>query len=121
MVFFFYVQHDSSSHQRCSMKKVFLGISQNSQENTCVRVCCNFIKNGTLAQVPYYKFCEISKSTFRVRIIFNVKNVCTYSSNIKLKRYKISFSLLANYSIKTSPHVCVETFVWLSSCSVYFL
>ena len=27
-----------SSHRRCSVKKVFLKISQNSQENTCVRV-----------------------------------------------------------------------------------
>ena len=27
-----------SSHQRCSVKKVFLEISQNSQENTCARV-----------------------------------------------------------------------------------
>ena len=34
-----------SSHQRCSMKKVFLEISQNSRENTC-------------------EFCEISKNTF---------------------------------------------------------
>ena len=25
--------------QRCSVKKVFLEISQNSQENTCARVC----------------------------------------------------------------------------------
>ena len=39
--------------QRCSVKKVFLEISQNSQENTCARVsffnkvaglACNFIK-----------------------------------------------------------------------------
>ena len=34
--------HDSqkarSSHRRCSVEKVFLGISQRSQENTCVRV-----------------------------------------------------------------------------------
>ena len=29
---------DRSSHQRCSVKKVFLEISQNSQENTCARV-----------------------------------------------------------------------------------
>ena len=29
---------DRSSHQRCSIKKVFLEISQNSQENTCSRV-----------------------------------------------------------------------------------
>ena len=27
-----------SSHGRCSMKKIFLKISQNSQENTCARV-----------------------------------------------------------------------------------
>ena len=27
-----------SSHQRCSMKKVFLEISQNARENTCARV-----------------------------------------------------------------------------------
>ena len=27
-----------SSHQRCSIKKVFLKILQNSQENTCARV-----------------------------------------------------------------------------------
>ena len=27
-----------SSHQRCSVKRVFLEISQNSQENTCARV-----------------------------------------------------------------------------------
>ena len=27
-----------SSHQRCSIKKVFLEISQSSQENTCARV-----------------------------------------------------------------------------------
>ena len=28
----------SSSHQRCSVKKVFLEIPQNSQENTCARI-----------------------------------------------------------------------------------
>ena len=38
--------------QRCSVKKVFLEISQNSQEN---------IKKKSLAQVF---FCEMSKNTF---------------------------------------------------------
>ena len=43
--------------QRCSIKKVFLEISQNAQENTCARVsfliklACNFIKNEASAQV----------------------------------------------------------------------
>ena len=54
-------------------KKVFLEISQNSQENTCARVSfliklqaetCNFIKKETLAQVFSCEFCEISKNTF---------------------------------------------------------
>ena len=59
------------SHQRCSIKKVFLEISQNSQENACARVCfliklqvCNFIKRETLAQVFACEFYEFSKNTF---------------------------------------------------------
>ena len=56
-----------------SVKKVFLEISQNSQENTCVRVsflttlqasACNLIKNETLAQVLSCEFFEICKKTF---------------------------------------------------------
>ena len=56
--------------QTCSVKKVFLEISQNSQENTCARVsffiklqgsACQFIKKETLTQVFSCKFCEISK------------------------------------------------------------
>ena len=59
--------------RRCFVKKVFLEISQNSQENTCVRVsfliklqteACNFIKKETLTQVISCKFWEISKNTF---------------------------------------------------------
>ena len=37
--------------QRCSVKKVFLEISQNSQKNICARV-------------SFFQLCEISKSTF---------------------------------------------------------
>ena len=43
-----------SSHRRCSVKKLFLEISQNSQENTCAQV----------AQVFSCEFCEISKNKF---------------------------------------------------------
>ena len=52
-----------SSHQMCSIKKMFLEISQNSQENTCARVC-SFIKKETLAQMFSCDFSEISKNTF---------------------------------------------------------
>ena len=59
------------------MKKLFLEILQNLQENTCARFSfliklqaldCNFIKKVTLAQVFSYEFCEISKNTFSYRI-----------------------------------------------------
>ena len=59
-----------SSHQRYSIKRLFLKFSQNSQENTCVRVSfwesCRpqaFIKKETLAQVFSCQFCEIFKNT----------------------------------------------------------
>ena len=60
--------------QTCSVKKVFLDMSQNWQENTCARV--SFLiklqalpatllnKKETLAQVFSCEFCEISKITF---------------------------------------------------------
>ena len=70
--FWFDFLHKWSSEavaQRCSVKKVFLQISQNSQENTCARVyfliklqACNFIEKETLAQMLCCEFCEISKN-----------------------------------------------------------
>ena len=51
---------------RCSVKKVFWEISQNSRENACARVSflIKIIKKETLAQVYICEFCEISKNTF---------------------------------------------------------
>ena len=74
-----FVTYLRSSRRRCSVKKVFVKISQNLQENTCVWVsfliksflkktmtqeACNFIKKETLTQVFSCEFCEISKKTF---------------------------------------------------------
>ena len=59
-----------SSRSEVFFKKVFLKISQNSQENNCARVsfsiklACNFIKKETLAQVFSCEFCKIFKNTF---------------------------------------------------------
>ena len=55
-----------SSHQGCSMKKVFFEISQNSQENTSFRVSGLqlYLKRDTLAQRFSCEFCEIYKNTF---------------------------------------------------------
>ena len=46
----------------CSVKKMFLEILQNSQENTCARD--SFIKKESLARELSCEFCEISKNTF---------------------------------------------------------
>ena len=58
--------------QAYSVKKVFLEVSQNLQENTCARKTpgqvCNFIKIETLAQAFSCEFCKISKSTFSYRL-----------------------------------------------------
>ena len=51
--------------RRCSVKKVFSEILQNSQENTCARV--SFMKKETLAQGFSCGFCEIFKNTFSYR------------------------------------------------------
>ena len=57
--------------QRCSVKNVFLIISQNSQENTCARVsfliklqACKFIKKETLAQAFPVNFAKFLRTTF---------------------------------------------------------
>ena len=57
-------------------EKVFLKISQNSQENTCARVsfliklqveACNFIKKRDPGKGDSCEFCEFSKNTFSYR------------------------------------------------------
>ena len=59
--------------RRCSVKKVLLDISQNPQENICVRFSfliklqdfgLQLDEKGTLAQVFSCEFCEILKNTF---------------------------------------------------------
>ena len=77
-------------NRRCSVEKVFLKISQNLQENTCVRVPFFFFckvaglslqlykkrdsglslqlyKKETLAQAFSCEFCDIFKNTFSYR------------------------------------------------------
>ena len=58
----------------CSVRKLFLEISQNSQESTCVGVsflmksyrpeACKFVKKETPTQVLSFEFCEVFKNTF---------------------------------------------------------
>ena len=58
-------QTDKSSHRRCSIKKLFVKISQYSRENTCTEV---FLKKSCKCEAPtqmfYCEYCEISKNTY---------------------------------------------------------
>ena len=62
--------------QRCSVKKVFLEISQNSPESTCARVSfliklqarsATLLKKRPWRRCFFCEFCEISKNTFSYR------------------------------------------------------
>ena len=61
--------------QRCSVKKVLLQISQNSQENICAWVsflielqaqACNFIKKEALAQMFPVNFVQFLRTPFYI-------------------------------------------------------
>ena len=78
----------------CSVKKVFLEISQNPQENTCARVSFFFLKKEeNVAQVFSCEFCEISTKTFFhrtplvaasvfiVKVTAQTKVCCSFSFN----------------------------------------
>ena len=90
----------------CSVKKVFLEISQNSQENTCARVSLliklptkawNFIKKRDPNTGVSCEFCKISKSAFSYRrfpwvasdnkIFQNVKFHSINAFGIRLKHF----------------------------------
>ena len=58
--------HKEAVAQTCCVKKLFLVISQNSQENTCASGSF-LIKLQTPAQVFSCEFCEISKNNFFYR------------------------------------------------------
>ena len=57
---------------RCSIERMFLEISKNSQENTCARVSFEI-----LAQVFSCEFCEIFKNTFFLQ---NTSGDCSAST-----------------------------------------
>ena len=83
-----------SIHQRCSVRKGILEISQNSQESTCARVsfliklkasACNFIKKETLAQVLSCEFYEFLRTLFlaeHLRLLLLKENIFLTFSNI---------------------------------------
>ena len=65
---------------QCSVKKVFLEISQNSPENTCAGVS---YKKETLVQVFSCEFCEISNNTFLQRTPLVAASYLTFFNNLR--------------------------------------
>ena len=61
---FFYVSGVEATMRDFLWKKVFLEISQNSQENNCARASFLIKLQATLAQVFSREFCKICKNTF---------------------------------------------------------
>ena len=93
--------------RRCSVKKVFLEISQNWQENTSARVSfliklqaevCNFIKKETLAEVFSCEFCEIYKNTFLHRTLLVIASVPDLLISHKARCSSLEVALL--FSVK---------------------
>ena len=98
--------------RRCSVKKVFLEILQNSQENTSARdsfLINNFIKKETLVQAFFCEFCEISKNTYSYRTPLVAIN-CNYWWVLLMLRKKII--LLCWYiAINCYYNLCLNFFV----------
>ena len=69
-----------SSHLRCSVKKVFLEISQNSQENTCARA--TFLIKLQAYEISMNTFSterlQATASEFLMAIVIEYLKMCQY-------------------------------------------
>ena len=95
--------YNITSCRRCSVKKVFLKISQNSQETTCARVSflikllapgLQFIKKETLAQAFFCESWEIFKNTF----LYKTPPVAVSVIFIFVSRFRFVLSCLFDWS-----------------------
>ena len=94
--------------QRCSIKKVFLEISQNSQENTCAKASFlkNFIKQETLEHVFSCEFCEISKNTFLHRTPLVAASVSSPKTGYKFPLPMLGWSFSSTVVVVVSSCFC---------------
>ena len=92
-----------SSHQRCSIKKLFEKISKYSQENSFVRVSSKVAglqcyQKETPAQLSSCVYCEIFKNTYFEERLRMATSVSKYASAIQviflLVEYPSSFPLV---------------------------
>ena len=130
-------QRTEAVAQRCSFKKVFLEIWQNSQEKTCARASFlmkllvkanNFIKKETdtnvmLTQMFSCEFCEIFKNIFLTEhlhwllldlidsTIFFLEPGCTKNSQAKLLKttYRSAFPRVPTKNVSIRPSTYQKT------------
>ena len=121
-----------SSHRRCSIIKVFLKITQNSQENFCARVpfliklqTCNFIKKETQTHAFFCEFCEIFKSTFWMTVSVYRVIVQALTFRKKASWFPFTFPLLWYHVMISIAGLCWIMYIgitnWLNSfkyCSI---
>ena len=99
-----------SSHQRCSIEKVFLKHSQNSQENTCASLFLRKlqasglrpIKKETLAHVFSCEFCEIFKNTFfteHLRTLLHEGKLIAFKISLVHFEFPFSFLIIGHFPV----------------------
>ena len=105
--------------QRNSVKKMFLQIPQNPQENNCARVsflmklqgeACNFINKKILTQAISCEICEIFKNILFCRTPYLFPKLKQKIKNVK-KGQKFSFMILFQsyyHPFIHSPPYCVR-------------
>ena len=118
-ILFFLIQQSEGITRKCSVKKLFLEISQYSQENTCARVSfescrvCNFIKKDTLPRCfpgNFAKFARISFLTEHLRLLF--LNICNLYLELITSSCDSSFGIVEDFWFRRGyreiPNVCTE-------------
>ena len=106
-------------HQTCSVKKVFLEISQSSQKNTCAKVSFsiklqalgNLIKKETLAQVLSCELCEISKNISLTEHVWT-KEHCASSRSETVYWYIVLFGSSLSYALQKCTALRMFTKNW---------
>ena len=76
--------------QRRSVKKMFLKISQNSQEDACARI-------SFLIKLSSCEFCKIFKNTYFYRTSLVVASGCLYILHVRITYQPLAWNYLFRY------------------------
>ena len=101
-----------SSHQSCSIKKVFLEVSQNSKENNCTIVSIliklqvsglQLLEKESLAQVFSCEFYEICKNTFFTEHLWTTASVPWKTNLPSYPRRPFNLSSYFKQTLRNKP------------------